>query len=72
MRNNKVSANVARGERVVNGLLLALIPYSTFSRKKLCIKIKHVSKHRVFQNTQYVDNKIYFKIQGNPWAIFKL
>ena len=47
----------------ITSSLLTLIPYSTFLRKKLCIKNKRVSKHYGFQNTLNVDNKIYSNIQ---------
>ena len=35
----------------MTNLLPSLFTYSTFLRRKLCIKNKHVSKHQGFQNT---------------------
>ena len=54
--------------------LLTFIPHSTFLRRKLCIK--HVPYFKVlgiskFQTALSVDNKIYFKTQGNLKAIVK-
>ena len=38
-------ANIARGQRAITSLSLALSPYSTFLRRKLGIIDKHNSEH---------------------------
>ena len=50
----------------MTGLSLALIPYSTFLRRELCMPNKHTSNHQGFGKTLGVGNKTYFNIQGNP------
>ena len=47
---SKTFANIARGLRMITGVLVALIPYSTFLRRKLyikktCFKVSGNSKH---------------------------
>ena len=58
----------------MTSLSLPLIPSSIFLRRKLCIKnvsCLKVSGIPKFQTTLCVNNKISFKIRGNPDAIVK-
>ena len=51
----------------ITSLSLTLIPYSTFLKIKPCTKsIFQTIRVIKFQTTLCVDNKRYFKIQGNP------
>ena len=53
---------------MITGVLVALIPYSTFLRRKSYIK-KHVSKFQGIQNTLRVGNEI-FQHPSNPLRYF--